>query len=504
MKQAELPKIGEDLLNRDKFGDLERGPAQEFKWLTWTFSMDPALDYVGVPGDGIGEFDFRLFVPRTEPGLTYPLVAVFGGMAMDNCMTPEKNFYAADSANYATPANQASNPCYVMNFNIPFEACASYEAEMVYMDQFARLIEHIGEQYGNIDRERIYLSGFSMGAGFAYEAASLHPDLPAALLINAGTTVHTTWGDQCDMAALSRSDANMLILHGNRDIAIPVNEAYRTFNRLRDLGKKNIELRIVEGGHEGGRLTSPEGLTEYTQWLFAQRKDHPFTDTPILREKGEYKDYLWQGYQLYSTDPAWAVAEPYASWQEPLQNRTWEKLKKQAIPFANGEGGCGRTAMGRVRIPCELVTTYDDAGTDMMQPGDMITLVPGDSLAVTPQGYTGELGDDAEAFRREWKVDWILLEGDVTAIRLSEDASIEPIMRPETVTLTYGGGVNHGGSISTPNALNGKTPYVRIDTARNAKDGIVRVALRFSRCLPDGSYASYCHQVQFRVKVLPA
>ena len=57
--------------------------------------------------------------------------------------------------------------------------------------QFGEIIRTIAESYGNVDIDRICATGHSQGAGWSYELASVQPELLAAILINAGTTVHT-------------------------------------------------------------------------------------------------------------------------------------------------------------------------------------------------------------------------------------------------------------------------------------------------------------------------
>lgn len=41
-------------------------------------------------------------------------------------------------------------------------------------------------------------------------------------------------------------------------------------------------------------------------------------------------------------------------------------------------------------------------------------------------------------FNKEWAVDWAVLEGSVTDIELTHEASAEPVLRPDTVTLANG------------------------------------------------------------------
>ncbi|MDD6211760.1 MAG: fibronectin type III domain-containing protein, partial [Clostridiales bacterium] len=112
---------------------------------------------------------------------------------------------------------------------------------------------------------------------------------------------------------------------------------------------------------------------------------------------------------------------------------------------------------------------------------------------------TGGYGDDWDAFNEEWSVDWAVLEGSVTGIELTHEASAEPILRPATVTLANGGGPNVNNSLYNENTLDGKQVYIKIDTAENFQGDTLKVALRFTRVVGDGEYASYIHVIDFNI-----
>ena len=209
---------------------------EKFDWYVWNFDIDPELDAVGTFGDGVGTIYFRLYVPETKEGETYPIVMGLGGLGNSNSFVD--NFYARYGAYYACDAIQEKYPSYVLTFHVPFEACTNYDAELAYVYQFGEIAKAVAAEYGNVDMDRIYSTGRSQGAGWSYELAAVQPDLLAAILIDAGTTVHTTWGDQCDMQAIADSDVNIYILHGYNDQYIPINEAYRTYNTLQKDGKE--------------------------------------------------------------------------------------------------------------------------------------------------------------------------------------------------------------------------------------------------------------------------
>ena len=491
------PSVSEDLENMAEYADLETGDGQYFDWYRWDFEIDPAMDTVGKIGDGIGTIFFRLFTPEVERGEKYPMMLYQGGLGSTNSNASSKNGYAAVGTYYASDVMQEENPSYVLTFSTPYEACVNYEAELAYVYQYGEIAKWVASTYNNVDMDRIYASGHSQGAGWSYELAAVQPDLLAAAIINAGTTIHTTWGDQCDMEAIAASDVNLYIWHGYNDPFIPVNDAYRAFNTLKKLGKKNMVMEIADGfavnswiGHVSLDIASATEITPYMEWLYAQKKGVPCVEEPVLNEADDYSVYKWAGYLVFPQIEGWQTANDYAHWVEPFENKTWDAVKAGSA-FASGKGGTGKTVLGKIRIGDETSTQYDT--TQTIQAGDV--------AAITVQGYTGGYGDDWDAFNDQWSVDWAVLEGDVTNIELTHAASAKPILRPASVTLANGGGPNVNNSLYTENALDGKQVYVKIDTAEDFAGDSLKVAIRFTRKVGDaGEFASYYHVVEFTVE----
>ncbi|HEU5157336.1 MAG TPA: dienelactone hydrolase family protein [Streptosporangiaceae bacterium] len=97
--------------------------------------------------------------------------------------------------------------------------------------EVAALVDLLGSftsRYG-VDRDRVYVSGFSWGTTLAYEAMAAHPGLFAAALINAGFTV--TDGQAARIAA---TRTPIWITHGTSDPILPVTNGRTSAQRLRD------------------------------------------------------------------------------------------------------------------------------------------------------------------------------------------------------------------------------------------------------------------------------
>lgn len=461
----------------------------KFEWYAWSFHIDPAIDSVGKIGDGIGTLYVRVFTPVVRPGVTYPVVMALGGLGSTNSFL--NNNYARTGANFASAAVQAEYPSYVLTFNIPFEACVNYRAELAYVFQQGEVVKALASKVGNVDMNRIYSTGTSQGAGWSYELAAVQPDLLAAILLNAGTTVHTTWGDQCDMKAIARSPVNVNIRHGSTDQFIPVNEAYRAYNTLVALGKTNVVMDISNDGHGVKGTFSAVDVTPSMKWLLTQVKGLPCVSKPALTEADGHGVYKWAGVSALASVDNWQTVHDYARWVEPARNTVWEKVKAAVPAYASGAGGAGAWHLARIRIGDETATTYDE----QVSRNTPISLKSGDVLAVTVQGYTGAFGDDWNAFNAEWSVDWAIVSGDVTKISLARAASPAPIVRPATVNLANGGGPNVNNSLFSENALDGRQVYLRIDLAKDSRAKDLKVLVRFTRNLGHGEYASYWHVI---------
>lgn len=371
-----------DTANMDQYAKDESGQQAKFGWYTWNFDIDPEMDTVGVEGDGVGTLYFRLFEPENqEDGEKYPFVATLGGLGSTNAFA--NNGYASMGSAFAGEKFQQENPCYVLNITVPYEAAVNYEAEAEYIYQFGEIIKAAEEAYGNIDDNRIYATGHSQGAGWTYELISLQPDLLAAAVINAGTTIHTTWGDQCDMDALAKSPTNLYIWHGYEDPYIPVNEAFRAWNTLKAKGKTNIVFETEKYGHVKSAILSADG-TSYMSWMFDQTKDKACEPSETIRDS--YADYDWAGFRVLSEVDGWATSPyDYSTWTEQAENETWKQVQENHKDDLKSDktGGTGKTWLAKVRIGDETATSYDLASTGTL------TIDAGDSLAVTIQGYTG-------------------------------------------------------------------------------------------------------------------
>lgn len=535
------------------------------------------IDYVwdividkGIAGEGPdGKKDipctmhYSLFRPAGKPGNKYPLVIIPGGVG---------DAAVRMTSTYAQPNWQDYCPCYVLHCSLPYEGVVNWESQMYCMSQFAEIVKAVAEEYGDVDLNRIYSTGGSQGAIWSYMLEGSTPGFYAGLFINAGTMVHTTWMDRQNYAHFM--DVPLLIVHGTWDTGIPINEAYRVYNRLKAMGKKNMALVTFDVGHIVHKTSSVNGTpTPMMKWLFAQSKDkspfegkeylHEFVDCigegPYLYEAfsgepGNYSDTLFAGLDAYSRFEGWNNEVPYSRWKEPHDNPTWEKVKAIGKPLTGGESS-GKYLVGKFRMGDEGTTSYDNVVTTFFrpinsdnapgapgamppggpggpppcgEPGKMppppegepmdtgkmvgmgtgprdysipteIGMMPGDVLCMTMQGFTGYYNNDFDAFNREFDVEWAIMEGEVADVRVTCEASPNPIVRPDTVTLDHGKGPNHKGSLGTLNVLDGRQVYLRIALDDGFKGDRLMMYVRLIRKFDDGECAAYIHTICVQV-----
>lgn len=129
-------------------------------------------------------------------------------------------------------------------------------------DEVARFIEHVASTY-RVDRERIYLVGYSMGGYGTWRTAAAHSELFAAIVPIAGG------GDPHDVEALTRLP--IWAFHGAKDDVVPVTESERMVESIRAAGGQPRLTVIPEAGH--GICENICGRDDLWEWLWQQHRN---------------------------------------------------------------------------------------------------------------------------------------------------------------------------------------------------------------------------------------
>jgi predicted esterase len=112
-------------------------------------------------------------------------------------------------------------------------------------------IEHFIRLYPNIDRERLFLTGFSMGGYGTWRLGLLKPNYFRGLVIISGalTAREGTGGENIlDMIDKVRNE-NFLILHGDKDNAVPIENTRKAVEKLKALNAKVEYIEVPGAGH---------------------------------------------------------------------------------------------------------------------------------------------------------------------------------------------------------------------------------------------------------------
>ncbi|MBC5841106.1 MAG: phospholipase [Flavobacteriaceae bacterium] len=124
------------------------------------------------------------------------------------------------------------------------------------------LIKNIEEEYPNIDKNRIYLIGYSMGASTAQNLLNISPNKFAAIVSVAAIP---------DFSNLKKiSNKNIWLIHGEKDDENPYMGSLELFNKL--FLNKNLTLTTFSNLNHNN-IVIPFLITEeIPKWLFEKHK----------------------------------------------------------------------------------------------------------------------------------------------------------------------------------------------------------------------------------------
>ncbi|NOR53230.1 MAG: prolyl oligopeptidase family serine peptidase, partial [Candidatus Aminicenantes bacterium] len=106
----------------------------------------------------------------------------------------------------------------------------------------------------NIDEKNIILDGFSMGGYGAWRLGLLYPDLFRAVIIRSGAVSAPSYikGEKIiERLDKGAKGLNLFIIHGDRDNAVPVENARRAVRRLKELGIRFNYIEVKGAPHGG-------------------------------------------------------------------------------------------------------------------------------------------------------------------------------------------------------------------------------------------------------------
>lgn len=150
--------------------------------------------------------------------------------------------------------------------NFPFivvsPQCPSGEIWEMQFNMLKELLDEIEDNY-SIDKEREYLTGYSLGAYGTWNFAILNPERFAAIVPVSGGAISPK-------KAMSLKQLPIWVAHGDNDTVVEFEESKRIVDCLEKYNP-NIIFKVYKGaGHEVCTLAYEE--PELYQWLLRQKR----------------------------------------------------------------------------------------------------------------------------------------------------------------------------------------------------------------------------------------
>ncbi len=133
-------------------------------------------------------------------------------------------------------------------------------------------IHHIKSLY-NIDEENIILEGFSMGGYGAWRLSLLNPELFKAVIIRSGAISAPPYlkGENILDLLDKGKGLNFFIIHGAKDNAVPVENARRAVQKLKELGINHKYIEVDDAYHTG--YDKWDQILDWLRTIIGERKE---------------------------------------------------------------------------------------------------------------------------------------------------------------------------------------------------------------------------------------
>lgn len=215
------------------------------------------------------QIPYRFLTPKNNfVNQKYPLVITFHnstriGNDNENQLEPFAKIWLRDEI-------YEKYPCYVVapqfnkrstNYEINGEGIqVSKPSNEVFA--LLKLIKNLEKQYPNIDKNRIYLIGYSMGGSTAQNLMNLDPDSFAAVVSVAAVP---------DLSNLNKiKEKNIWLIHGKQDDENPYIGSVELYNKLST--SKNLIFTTFTNLHHNNIVIPFLVTDEIPKWLFEKRR----------------------------------------------------------------------------------------------------------------------------------------------------------------------------------------------------------------------------------------
>ena len=155
-------------------------------------------------------------------------------------------------------------PKYMNKFDISYIVVAPQCSYNNFWDYHLKDVEKILKKvYGEYkyDKEKVCIMGSSMGAFGAWNYIASRPNLFKGIVSVSGGMMLPI-----KQVLMNIKDKKILIYHGDKDDVVDVNQSLVLYDKLKDVGATNVELKIVE--NDNHYLTSHAFKNKYLyEWL---------------------------------------------------------------------------------------------------------------------------------------------------------------------------------------------------------------------------------------------
>jgi predicted peptidase len=218
------------------------------------------------------EFKYRLLKPeKIEPGKKYPLVLFLHGAGERGTDNVKQLLYFP--AIIAKPEMREKYPCFVIAPQcrsdkrwVEVDWSAKEPSPMIEPSDQMKVVLQILDKVANenpVDRDRVYLTGLSMGGYGSWDLAMRMPERFAAVAPICGG------GDE--QSASKLAGVPVWAFHGDDDQAVPVDRSRRMIAAIEKAGghPKYSELKGVGHNSWTPAYEDPKGLIP---WMFEQKR----------------------------------------------------------------------------------------------------------------------------------------------------------------------------------------------------------------------------------------
>jgi predicted peptidase len=200
--------------------------------------------------------DYLLYLPKnyTAAGKKVPLMLFLHGRG-------ESNGPLSVVAKWGPPRRLAAGE--QMKYIVVSPQCPpeSFWSKDVQQTQLLALLEHIRKTY-NLDDDRVYLTGLSMGGYGTWQLAANHPGMFAAAAPICGR------GNPADATKLR--DLPIWAWHGTKDTVVPFNRSVEMVDAIKAVGGTQIRFTALEHvGHASWQAAYQSA--DFYRWLDQQR-----------------------------------------------------------------------------------------------------------------------------------------------------------------------------------------------------------------------------------------